>query len=229
MLAYATRVRPGPELREFGRERFLAELDGLLALYAAAMRPPPEQIPGRRAIMERHTQFPSFRCVTVTLPAGAAGVAGPGAGTAGPAPRAVTGAHGAVLAGFAYGFHGAGGQWWHDLVRGALISAGGDAFAQDWLADSFEVAEVHVHPDYQGRGLGRRLVPALAHPRLERTALLSTQDAESRARRLYRSLGFTDLVTRYRFPGTDPPYAVMGAVLPLHPGRVPAWTRPQGG
>jgi len=228
VLAYATRVRRGPELREFGRARFLAELDGLLALYAAAMRPPPEQVPGRRAIMERHTQFPSFRCVAVILPAGVADVTGSGAGTGGPAPRAVTGARGDVLAGFAYGFHGAAGQWWHDLVRGALTSAGGDAFAHDWLADSFEVAEVHVHPDYQGRGLGRRMIPALAHPRLERTALLSTQDAESRARRLYRSLGFTDLLTRYRFPGTDPPYAVMGAALPLRPGRVPAWTGPQG-
>jgi GNAT superfamily N-acetyltransferase len=220
-------VRPGPELREFGRARFLAELDGLLAVYGAAMRPPPEQVPGRRAIMERHTQFPSFRCVAVTLPAGAAGGTGSGAGTAGPAPCAVTGARAAVLAGFAYGFHGAAGQWWHDLVRGTLASTGGDVFAQDWLADSFEVAEVHVHPDYQGRGLGRWLVPALAHPRLERTALLSTQDAESRARRLYRSLGFTDLITRYRFPGTDPPYAVMGAVLPLRPGRAPAWPGPQ--
>ncbi len=214
-------------MQEFGRARFLAELDGLLALYAAAMRPPPEQVPGRRAIMERHTQFPSFRCVAVTLPAGAADGTGSRAGPAGPAPRSVAGARGEVLAGFAYGFHGAEGQWWHDLVRAALASTGGQSFARDWLADSFEVAEVHVHPDYQGRGLGRRMVPALAYPRLERTALLSTQDAESRARRLYRSLGFTDLVTRYRFPGTDPPYALMGAVLPLRPGHVPAWTGPQ--
>jgi ribosomal protein S18 acetylase RimI-like enzyme len=66
------------------------------------------------------------------------------------------------------------------------------------------------------------LVPALIHSRLERTALLSTQDTDSRARRLYRGLGFKDLVTGYRFPGTDPPYALMGATLPLRPGRPPA-------
>ena len=66
---------------------------------------------------------------------------------------------------------------------------------------------MHVHPAYQGRGIGRAMVPALIHPRLERTALLSTQDTDSRARRLYRGLGFTDLLTGYRFPGTDPPYA----------------------
>jgi ribosomal protein S18 acetylase RimI-like enzyme len=126
-----------------------------------------------------------------------------------------------AVIGFAYGFHGTSGQWWHDLVRSALASAGGRELAQTWLGDSFEVAEVHVHPDYQGQGIGRRMVPALLHPRLERTALLSTQDADSRARRLYRGLGFGDLLTGYRFPGTDPPYAVMGAVLPLRPGPPP--------
>jgi GNAT superfamily N-acetyltransferase len=204
MLAYATRVRSGPELQEFGKARFLAELDALIDVYAAAMRPPPQQIPGRRAIMERHASFPSFRCVAVTVPDGADGADGAAAGQA-------------AIVGFAYGFHGANGQWWHDLVRSTLTEAGGRDFAQQWMAESFEVAEVHVHPDYQGRGIGRSMVPALLHPRLERTALLSTQDSESRARRLYRGLGFTDLVTGYRFPGTDPPYAVMGTVLPLRP------------
>ena len=209
-------MRAGPELLEFGRARFLAELDGLLAVYAAAMQPPRQQLPGRRAIMERHTQFPSFRCVGVTLPE-----AGGRRSAGGPAPRITTGSGPARLVAFAYGFHGAVGQWWHDLVRAALVSAGGQDFAEHWLADSFEVAEVHVHPAYQGRGLGRRMVPALAHPRLERTALLSTQDAESPARRLYRSLGFADLLTGYRFPGGGPPYALMGAVLPLQPAPVP--------
>jgi hypothetical protein len=76
MLAYATRVRSGPELQEFGKARFLAELDALIDVYAAAMRPPPQQMPGRRAIMERHGSFPSFRCVAITVPDGAAGPAG---------------------------------------------------------------------------------------------------------------------------------------------------------
>jgi len=207
-LAYATRVRSGQELQEFGKARFLAELDALIEVYGAAMRPPPQQMPGRRAIMERHASFPSFRCVAVTVPDGMPGPADPSQEAAEPP---------ALIAGFAYGFHGADGQWWHDLVRRALIKTGGREFAQQWMAESFEVAEVHVHPHYQGHGIGRAMVPALLHPRLERTALLSTQDTDSRARRLYRGLGFTDLVTGYRFPGTDPPYAVMGTVLPLRP------------
>jgi GNAT superfamily N-acetyltransferase len=209
-------VRAGPELLDIGKARFLAELDTLVEVYAAAMRPPREQVPGRRAIMERHTQFPSFRAVVVTGPAGPG--APPGTGN-GPGPAPGTGR--LPIIAFSYGFHGADGQWWHDLVRSALTRMGGYDLAQSWLGDSFEVAEVHVHPDYQGRGIGRRMVPALLHSRLERTALLSTQDADTRARRLYRGLGFGDLLTGYRFPGTDPPYAVMGAALPVRPGPPP--------
>ncbi len=161
--------------------------------------------------MERHAGFPSFRCVVMTLPDD------PGNTPAGLQTQSGRGR--LTIAGFAYGFHGTNGQWWHDLVRSALASAGGRDLAQAWLADSFEVAEVHVHPAYQGRGVGRTMVPALVHSRLERTALLSTQDTNSRARRLYRGLGFKDLVTGYRFPGTDPPYALMGAMLPLQVSR----------
>jgi GNAT superfamily N-acetyltransferase len=204
-------VRAGPELQDFGKARFHAELGVLINVYAAAMRPPQQQLPGRRAIMERHAGYPSFRCVAMTLP--------DDPGNAPPELRTQSGRSRLTVVGFAYGFHGASGQWWHDLVRSALTTAGGRGLAQAWLDDSFEVAEVHVHPGYQGRGVGRAMVPALIHPRLERTALLSTQDTDSRARRLYRGLGFTDLLTGYRFPGTDPPYAVMGAALPLRPRR----------
>jgi GNAT superfamily N-acetyltransferase len=212
-------VRAGPELLDVGKARFLAELDTLVEVYAAAMRPPREQVPGRRAIMERHTQFPSFRAVVVTAPEAAAGPGAPPGSGDGPGPPPGSGR--LPIIAFSYGFHGADGQWWHDLVRSALTRMGGYDLAQTWLGDSFEVAEVHVHPDYQGRGIGRRMVPALLQSRLERTALLSTQDADSPARRLYRGIGFGDLVTGYRFPGTDPPYAVMGAVLPLRPGPPP--------
>jgi GNAT superfamily N-acetyltransferase len=207
-----------------GKADFLAELDTLVEVYAAAMRPPREQVPGRRAIMERHSQFPSFRAVVVTAPPTPPGTGdgpGPPPGSGPPGSGWLPGDGRLPIIAFSYGFHGADGQWWHDLVRSALTRMGGYDLAQTWLADSFEVAEVHVHPDYQGRGIGRRMVPALLHPRLERTALLSTQDADSRARRLYRRLGFGDLLTGYRFPGTDPPYAVMGAALPLRPGPPP--------
>ncbi len=118
--------------------------------------------------------------------------------------------------GFGYGFHGTAGQWWHDTVGSALTTSRGAAAAAAWLDDSFEVAELHVAPDYQGRGIGADVLLRLASGRPERTALLSTQDADSPARRLYRGVGFTDLLTGFHFfPGGEPPYAVMGAELPL--------------
>jgi GNAT superfamily N-acetyltransferase len=199
-------VPSAPELLEFGKARFLEELDAVLTVYAAAMRPPQQQLAGRRPIMERHASHPSFHAVAVT------------AGSALPHrddPRAADPLRRGPIIAFAYGFHGENGQWWHDVVRQALSTAGGRGYSRAWLSDAFEVAEVHVHPGHQGRGIGRAIVLALTHARLERTAVLSTQDSDTVARRLYRRLGFADLVTGFSFPGTDPPYAVMGATLPL--------------
>jgi ribosomal protein S18 acetylase RimI-like enzyme len=183
-------VRSTLRADELGRAEFTAELAGISAVYAAAMNAAPETLPGRRMTMERHAGYDNFRALAIRA-----------------------GSDGRIVA-FAYGFHGADGQWWHDTVRAALTRAAGAA-AIAWLADSLEVAEVHVHPDYQKRGIGRYMLLALADGRAERTAVLSTQDANSPARRLYADVGFTDLLTGYTFPGADVPYAVMGAVLPL--------------
>jgi GNAT superfamily N-acetyltransferase len=175
---------------------FLAELDTLLAVYVAAMRPESAHLPGRLTIMERHAGHPGFKAIAATP-----------AGTGGP------------IVAFAYGFRGAPGQWWHDVVRYGVVAAAGDAAASAWLADPLEIAEVHVRPEYQQQGIGRRLLLTLTAGRTERTAVLSTQDSDSPARRLYRSLGFSDLLTGFSFPGGGPPYAVMGAALPLRGGQ----------
>jgi len=179
-------------LRELSQADFRAELDGLVAVYAAAMQPEAAQLPGRLSIMERHASYPAFKCIGAT---------------AGDSPQVIA---------FAYGFRGEAGQWWHDVVRSGVIAAGGESAATAWLSDPMEIAEVHVRPEYQHQGIGRRLMLALTAGRTERTAILSTQDADSPARRLYHSLGFTDLLASFVFPGGGPPYAIMGAVLPLH-------------
>jgi len=201
-------------LQELSRAAFVAELDALTAVYLAAMRCDPAQLPGRRAIMERHVTFDGFRALAVTADAvGSPGGPGPrGPGPGGPEPRG-----GGQIIAFSYGFCGADGQWWHDVVTTALTARSGRALTDAWLADSLEIAEVHVHPDFHRRGIGRSMVLGLAQGRGERTAVLSTQDADSPARRLYRGLGFADLLTGYCFPGTPVPYAVMGAALPLRP------------
>ena len=195
---------PHITLTELSEQVFRGSIDQLLDVYKAAMNPPERQLAGREMIMERHAANPAFRALAAVDPRADGGIAG-----------------------FCYGFHGLPGQWWHDIVAGELASAkraSGDGMA--WLADSYEVAELHVLPQWQGRGIGRALLLELASSRTERTAVLSTQDLESRARSLYRSVGFTDLITGFRFSGGDIPYAVMGAVLPLRSRSAPPSASP---
>ncbi|HWG03361.1 MAG TPA: GNAT family N-acetyltransferase [Trebonia sp.] len=181
---------------ELSPAEFRPAISQFVGVYAAAMNPPDRMLTGRESILERHAANPGFRALAATVDG--------------------------TLAGFTYGFHGQPGQWWHDMVAGALAlspAAPGFPCATSWLASSFEVAELHVLPSCQGAGIGRALLLQLVDGRPEQTAVLSTQDTESTARRLYRGVGFTDLLTGFRFSGGEPPYAVMGATLPLRPER----------
>jgi ribosomal protein S18 acetylase RimI-like enzyme len=185
--------------RELGPREFRGAIRALVAVYAAAMSPPDRSLSGREAIMDRHAASPGFRGLTAQV--------------------------NGQLAGFTYGFHGESGQWWHDMVAAALATRSGTGVTAAeyaeveapgaWLDDSFEIAELHVLPSWQAQGIGRSLLLSLTSGRAERTAVLSTADAPTKARRLYRGVGFTDLLTDFRFSGSEPPYAVMGALLPL--------------
>jgi ribosomal protein S18 acetylase RimI-like enzyme len=202
-------VQPGLILAELDGNQFLANLEACAGVYAAAMNPPEEQLPGRHTIMERHAGYAAFRAI--------AAIARPADG--GPADG---GPDGGQVVGFAYGFHGGGGQWWHDLVSRTTAIILGSRAADDWFGDSLEIAEVHVLPGHQGRGTGLAMMLRLTAGRPERAAVLSTMDANTPARRLYRGLGFTDLLTGFTFPGTELPYAIMGAPLPLPGAARPA-------
>lgn len=118
---------------------------------------------------------------------------------------------GDLLVGFTYGTRCLPGQWWHDQIDPALRAAGQGG----WLTDAYSVTELHVLPEWQGRGIGRGLLTTLLRGVPQATAVLSTYDTESRARALYRSVGFVDLVTGFCFSGQRQPYALMGARLPL--------------
>jgi len=195
-------MRRSLSVSELSPDVFVARLDQLIEVYAAAMRPPAELLPGRKSIMAGHAVNPGFRAIAVIDDGSGQPV------------------------GFGYGFRGAPGQWWHNTVRNALTALRGDAVASGWMDNSFEVAELHVTPAHQGQGTGADVLLRLASGRPERTALLSTRDADTPARRLYRGTGFIDLLTDFQFfPGGEPPYAVMGAELPLRnrPGRRSGW------
>lgn len=117
----------------------------------------------------------------------------------------------APLVGVAYGQPGARGQWWHDTVVGALPAD----VAQDWMSDTFEIVELHVLPEYQGSGLGRRLLRELLDGCGRRTAALSALELpDSPARRLYASEGFVPVLRDFTFDGSGTPYAVLVKRLP---------------
>lgn len=167
-------------------EHFRSLAADAASVYGAAMHRSPEVVIQRGDIIAVHVSYRGFICA--------------GGFDDAAEPR---------LVGFGYGYRGAPGQWWHDIVAGAL----GRASTKRWLHDGFELAELHVLPDYQGHGLGRALLTDVLSRVDASHAVLSTPDIESAARNLYRSYGFGDLRCGFRFPGSPEAYAIMGVDL----------------
>ena len=161
-------------------ETFAASVVTAAQIYGEAMRRPPELVVQRREIMSSHVVRPGF--------------------------VGVLACDDDELVGFGYGYRGRTGDWWHDVVAGAL----GRRTAREWLTDSFELAELHVRPSHHGQGIGRRVLETLIAAADGATIVLSTHDRESPARRLYRSVGFVDLLTGFVFPGSTEVYVIMG-------------------
>jgi ribosomal protein S18 acetylase RimI-like enzyme len=178
-------ARDSVTLLHLSAEEFRRRITELIDIYLLAMQYPRDVAGARSALWEDHSRRAGFDCVIVE----------------GPDHR---------IQGLAYGYRGALGQWWFSEVRRGLRSADSDE-----LADFFELTELHVHPDRQGRGLGEALLRALAEGRAERYMLLSTPEGENRAWRLYRRLGFHDVLRDFRFTGDPRPFGVLARELPL--------------
>ena len=125
----------------------------------------------------------------------------------------------APMLGVAYGYCGAPDQWWQQQVIQGLERVGADHSRISALMNSyFELTELHIRPGAQGRGLGERLTRRLLDGRDEQHVLLSTPEINgeaNRAWRLYRRLGFTDVIRGYHFAGDPRPFAILGRELPL--------------
>jgi ribosomal protein S18 acetylase RimI-like enzyme len=170
-------------------------LDDVIEVYGAAMGYHADLLQTRRGYIAAHTGRPGFRAVATLADDG-------------------------TLLGFGYGYTSAAGQWWHDQVRASLRRDSG----KSWLADCFELVELHVRPAAQGHGIGERQLRSLLSGVPRRTVLLSTPEADetvSRAWRLYRRFGFVDVLRDFYFPGDDRPFAILGRALPL-PAHAPA-------
>ncbi|WP_328467058.1 GNAT family N-acetyltransferase [Actinoplanes sp. NBC_00393] len=167
----------------------LRRLDDVVAVYGEAMGYRQELLQTRRGYIGSHVRRPGFRAVATTTPDGR-------------------------VAGFGYGYTSAPGQWWHDQVRSALD----EPSRRFWLARCFEVVELHVRPVAQGHGVGARQLRALLAMAEGQTVLLSTPEADeqaSRAWRLYRRFGFTDVLRNFMFPGDERAFAILGRELPI--------------
>ncbi|MGW4752578.1 GNAT family N-acetyltransferase [Streptomyces chartreusis] len=162
-----------------------AHVDEALAVQAVAFGLGPDEVAVRRQIVLRHMTYPGARAL--------------GATTAG------------TLVGFVYGMPNDRTHWWSTVVEPYLRAQGHDW----WLDDSFVITELHVHPRYQNRGVGRSLITTITDGAVEPRSILSAIDVGSPARGLYHSLGYEDLARQVLFPSAPKPYAVMGAPLPL--------------
>lgn len=172
-----------PLLSVWDRVELSARTDDVLEVYAAAMEVPVAAARTRKGILLSHLDRRGLRAVAAT--------------------------ERDRLVGIAYGYVGEPGQWWHDQVSASLTREQ----AKAWLTNAFEVCEFHVRPELQGRGFGRHLLDTLLTGTDARTAVLTTPDRDTRARRFYRADGWEDLVRGLRFPGDPRSFAVLGKLL----------------
>jgi ribosomal protein S18 acetylase RimI-like enzyme len=179
-----------PQLVELDARDLADRLTEALHVYVAAMGYPPGTARQRRALWLDHVQRPGWRAVAWLDSAG-------------------------PLVGIAYGYTGGPGQWWYEEVRRGLQGTGRSGLTDDY----FELTELHVRPDAQGRGLGEGLLRALLAGTDRRHVLLSTPEhaprPPGRAWQLYRRLGFRDVLRQHLFTGDTRPFAVLGRELPL--------------
>jgi ribosomal protein S18 acetylase RimI-like enzyme len=114
------------------------------------------------------------------------------------------------MLGFSYGYLGAPGQWWHDLVSATMT----DEQRRHWLAPGhFEFVELHVRPEFRRRGIGGTLHDALLEGLESRTAVLSTQVDNDAALALYRGRDWQIVVPELRFAAGGTPYSILGLDL----------------
>ncbi len=194
-------------------------LSDALSVYADAMRYPRGTVNQRAAMWLEHIRRRGWQGVaaveTPETPNGTPGAVKEPKDEVSPTAELSD----APLLGVAYGYPGAPGQWWQQQVVLGLQRGGSPPQEIARLMTSyFELTELHIHPRAQGRGLGEALARRLLAGRSEQNVLLSTPETDgeaNRAWRLYRRLGFTDVIRGYHFAGDPRAFAILGRTLPL--------------
>ncbi|MDP9365244.1 MAG: GNAT family N-acetyltransferase [Chloroflexota bacterium] len=162
--------------------------DQFVAVYREAFSPPPyreteDDVARYAERFPRHAAQDGFRCAVAT--------------------------DNDRLLGFAYGYFGRPGQWWHDTVRAALDPA----VATRRLDGAFELVELAVVPPLQGQGIGGGLHDLVLAQTPAARAVTTTAQHENPAVRFYRRRGWLPLLEDFDFPGARMTYLVLGLEL----------------
>ncbi|MGO4446079.1 GNAT family N-acetyltransferase [Mycobacterium sp. 2YAF39] len=186
-------------------------LGDALAVYVDAMRYPRGTEDQRASMWLEHTQRGGWKAV--------AAVEAPDRDESDSTALSAMELAAAPLLGIAYGYCGAPDQWWQQQVVAGLHRVGAEsARIAELMTSYFELTELHIQPGAQGRGLGEALARRLLADRDESHVLLSTPEINgeaNRAWRLYRRLGFADVIRGYHFAGDPRAFAILGRALPL--------------
>jgi ribosomal protein S18 acetylase RimI-like enzyme len=190
-------------------------LSDALGVYVDAMRYPRGTEDQRASMWLEHTRRDGWKAVAAVEVADQGDADTAAAGAAHSAAQLGT----APIVGVAYGYCGAPDQWWQQQVVSGLQRVGADrSRIAELMTSYFELTELHIHPRAQGRGIGEALARRLLEGRGESHVLLSTPEINgesNRAWRLYRRLGFADIIRGYHFAGDPRAFAILGRSLPL--------------
>ncbi|HEY9089584.1 MAG TPA: GNAT family N-acetyltransferase [Anaerolineaceae bacterium] len=178
----------------FGAEDFPALLEPVIDVYRLAFAPPPYEkgegeVIAFSAMLQTHIQRPGFCGFWASD------------------------LHGRMT-GFVYGFSGGPGQFWYDTVSSAMPPP----LVERWLSDYFELVDLAVCPEQQGKGIGTRLHDEILACTRHSTAALTTAQSETPALRLYRKRGWRTIYDNLLFPGDSKPLRVMAIDLVPKPG-----------
>lgn len=194
---------PAPVVVDLPVTALRARLHDALAVYVAAMDYPRGTEHHRAPMWTEHTHRVGWQAVAAVVPE----------------DNGDFDLRSSPLVAIAYGYRGGPHQWWQQQVHAGMRRAGWpEPAAQRLLADYFELTELHVHPSAQGRGIGGILLERLLRDRPERSVLLSTPEVcaeDNRAWRLYRRMGFGDVLRDFVFAGDTRRFGILGRSLPL--------------
>lgn len=113
------------------------------------------------------------------------------------------------IAGFAYGYRSAPGQYFNGLVKSFLDAS----VYGEWMSDCFEIPELAVRADMRRRGYGTALIARLLDETDAKTAVLATQSDNKPARGLYERTGWQVLHEPFYPFGPEQPFVLFGKKL----------------